>query len=345
MTIASHTTKHRDKVSPRKSPLSILLKMWRRRCARVQKNAASITLCLLALLALSAVSAPDLGELCERSCEEDLMKKPLSPDDAMFIQYIKDQVLDPPQSEPVEPLTLDMVETPEWKDIGPWYSVMTTIRDIVNGIDNGTYVEVGSGDGELFSFSSQLEVVLGWQGLLIEPRPTVYQQARRTRKAAGANVCVAVENLHGKKFFWEPRNSDLSEILQKINYASATLLDHVTSEDRGDGELYSVQCLTLNSLIHAYTSKILKQRWPQLSLLVIDAHGAADMLSSLNGVQITMLVVRGSKEYMDINLIDETKRLKLTYHPKAHFTNHLLFIDRYIKIVYKEAINPEIKTV
>lgn len=55
------------------------------------------------------------------------------------------------------------------------------------------FVEVGAGSGVFKSHTVWLEAELGWQGLLVEPRPQAFSQLRRRRKAAAAQACVSDE--------------------------------------------------------------------------------------------------------------------------------------------------------
>ena len=64
--------------------------------------------------------------------------------------------------------------------------------------ENGTFIEVGGGDGESLSFTSQLEVLGNWKGLIIEPRKEAYQHMRSRRKAAGINACASGDDFHSK---------------------------------------------------------------------------------------------------------------------------------------------------
>ncbi|KAF2361794.1 hypothetical protein FHG87_007454 [Trinorchestia longiramus] len=329
-----------EKLSRQNSPLSLLLRMWHRRCARLARFAVSVS--LLVLLALTVLCISDLEQLCQegklqqpnnnpqelrfrdtlthsRLCKtyplthsplecmvESLTSAP-SADSPFFIQYIAEEVLDLPLSNPPAPLSL---EEP-----------------------NGTYVEVGSGDGEWFSLSSYLDIALGWSGLLVEPRKNEYDQARRRRKAAGANVCVSITLYHSKRYFWEPRNDHLPDTLKKISSASSTLAEFVTKEDMEDGETYLVQCFTLNALLHAYTRTVLHQNRPQITLLIIDVHhGIQEMLDSLKSVQITMLLLRISSEQ---DMVDLLELHDYTRRPSLLMKSHALFVHKDIEFVYK----------
>lgn len=47
---------------------------------------------------------------------------------------------------------------------------------------NGKFVEIGAGDGIKGSFTLYLEKALGWEGLLVEPWPHLYQRCRKKRE-------------------------------------------------------------------------------------------------------------------------------------------------------------------
>ena len=67
------------------------------------------------------------------------------------------------------------------------------------GTSNGTFIEMGALDGEKFSNTLGLEMLLGWRGVLIEASPSSYsrlQERRKNQLVINAAVCDAIRQVH-----------------------------------------------------------------------------------------------------------------------------------------------------
>lgn len=83
---------------------------------------------------------------------------------------------------------------------------------------DGVFVDVGAYDGEKFSNSLFFERYMNWNGLCIEPIPSVFEKLKSTRSAHCENVCVA--DFEGEADFVETDSRDekmLSGLVQNFD--------------------------------------------------------------------------------------------------------------------------------
>ena len=64
------------------------------------------------------------------------------------------------------------------------------VIDYYKGKEGGFFVDIGAGDGSLFSNSYLLEKKYNYKGICIEPLPTQYNQLVRHRNASCLNIAV-----------------------------------------------------------------------------------------------------------------------------------------------------------
>lgn len=84
------------------------------------------------------------------------------------------------------------------KDSGDWSQDGQSlyIDQLLNGKENGFYVEVGADDGENYSNSLFFEVFRQWSGILIEPNQESFaKMIQLNRKALHLNSCISSTNL------------------------------------------------------------------------------------------------------------------------------------------------------
>lgn len=68
------------------------------------------------------------------------------------------------------------------------------VINLLDGVEGGTFIEVGALDGVYHSNTLTLEREFGWSGWLIEALPEYAEKARRARKAKVITAAVGPEN-------------------------------------------------------------------------------------------------------------------------------------------------------
>ncbi|XP_064117782.1 protein Star-like [Macrobrachium nipponense] len=269
---------------------------------------------------------------CE-GCYIDLWTSHLLYDDQEIINYIKEQVLDPPQEHPPNPPRSEDLYNTTWEGIGDWIVVQTIIRSIFALRKNGLFVEVGAGDGVFLSHTSWLEVELGWKGLLIEPRNKPYKELRLRRKAASAMACASDEFFSKKDVFWTPILGDdiSSSLYNKISDGKSTLLTYVAPEDHHLGTTTSVQCFSLRALIFAAV-----ENTDTIDFLVIHTMGGeANILETVRDFTVLVLLIRYHTR-IDLDDIDgyaKTMDMKLYEGLKAIPNRYIIFVSNKVRFV------------
>lgn len=127
---------------------------------------------------------------------------------------------------------------------------------------NGFFVEAGAVDGFFESNTYFLERFCGWQGILIEPIPEMFQRIATNRPSAMAYNCALVP-------------FDFSDT--EVHLQPAHAMSHVvTSAGSKAGPSIAVPARTLNSIL-------LEVAPPQIDLLSLDVEGfEIDVLKGLD---------------------------------------------------------------
>ena len=66
------------------------------------------------------------------------------------------------------------------------------IDTLFNGMQRGTFIDIGAYDGETFSNSALLERAYGWRGVCIEPQPEAFAKLKAVRDCVCVNAAAGV---------------------------------------------------------------------------------------------------------------------------------------------------------
>ncbi|XP_068230115.1 uncharacterized protein [Palaemon carinicauda] len=111
-------------------------------------------------------------------------------DDPQLVSYVR-SLLQPPAPQHV-PYNL----TRHWrKDFSQYNQSIYLTQELLKGMRDGVFVELGALDGETHSNTLFLERELGWTGLLIEPHPGGFRNLTlKRRKAYSINAGASLTN-------------------------------------------------------------------------------------------------------------------------------------------------------
>ncbi|XP_045601735.1 protein Star [Procambarus clarkii] len=150
-------------------------------------------------------------------------------EDPALVTYIRRRLLDPPSSLSYN-LTYPEVEHQSQFDQSAYVD-----EDLLHGMKDGFFVEVGATDGEYLSNTLFLERKRNWTGLLVEPFPETYEKLlSKNRKAYSVNTAVALNSVSNEVFF------------KPIGYKG--VLSHIVDSSK---EAIKVKALPLYSILLA----------------------------------------------------------------------------------------------
>lgn len=124
-----------------------------------------------------------------------------------------------------------------------YYSQINQDREVIQHFKekrNGYFVELGASDGVNLSNTLTLEKYYEWDGICIEPLPSVYEKLVQNRKCKCYNYLVSDKNGVEEELF-EAQDNLLSGIKQDINCHK-----HILSNPKN---LYKMQTKTLTSVL------------------------------------------------------------------------------------------------
>ena len=70
------------------------------------------------------------------------------------------------------------------------YGQDQVVFELLGKPKTGVFIDIGANDGLTFSNSFLFEEK-GWQGICIEPHPTIFSELQNTRKCHCVNACIA----------------------------------------------------------------------------------------------------------------------------------------------------------
>jgi FkbM family methyltransferase len=108
---------------------------------------------------------------------------------------------------------------------------------------DGFFIEVGANDGYLQSNTYYLEKVLGWQGVLVEAIPELYERCRKQRKKAHVYNCALVAK-------------DYEESTIEINFANLMSVVEGARKTFDEQSKHIADGIRLQKLAKSYTVRV-----------------------------------------------------------------------------------------
>ena len=156
---------------------------------------------------------------------------------------------------------------------------------------NGVFVDIGANDGVTISNSLYFERELGWQGVAIEPVPSIFEELKRNRKCHVLNGCLTPQP--GKAKFLEVVGSPnmLSTLaIHNVGLTARRLRKNAQRHDATIVEI-DVECFTLDSIVRRFSLA-------QIDFLSVDTEGGElEILQSVNWDATPVQVVSVENNY------------------------------------------------
>lgn len=188
---------------------------------------------------------------------------------------------------------------------------------------NGFFVEVGADNGLTNSNTAFFEKTLSWQGICIEPKPSVFPELCKNRGCLCENVAIS-NNTQTEVRFLEiyGYGRQLSGIVGKYDPRH---LDRIESEKKNSKCLGSkeilVKAVTLENLLNKYN-------FNHIDLLSIDTEGGeVDILNSIDFSKVSVDVIIVENNYKD-NYVEQVSVLKKDYVLYHRIASDEIYISR-----------------
>ena len=116
----------------------------------------------------------------------------------------------------------------------------------------GVFIDVGANDGLTFSNSFLFEEK-GWQGICIEPHPTIFSELQNNRKCHCVNACIADKDGWVDFLAVEGPSHMLSGIYSFMDRHHRERIEKEIAEHGGNKTLIKVEALTPATLLKRYS--------------------------------------------------------------------------------------------
>ncbi|XP_042223519.1 uncharacterized protein LOC121867577 isoform X2 [Homarus americanus] len=142
---------------------------------------------------------------------------------------------------------------PPWENITSYKAIERTIRDLLGNTVGGVFVEMGSQDGLWLSNSWWLEVVQGWQGLLVEADPLNYIELRASpRTSRTLPVCVTTGDIPKQELMVRRRHPELWNTTLGMHQRGQSMMARSAAPTNLYlGETWNTTCYPLFSVLAA----------------------------------------------------------------------------------------------
>ncbi len=184
------------------------------------------------------------------------------------------------------------------------------VEKLFPGKQTGTFIDIGANDGITFSNTYVLEK-MGWNGIAVEPIPSVYEKLVRNRQCT--TVCGCVAGKSGKERFRVIIG--YSEMLSGlVNEYDSKHLKRIEGELGSYGGLYQdieVVCYNLNELLE-------NRSMFQVDYLSIDVEGAEyAILKSIDFNRFRISVIGVENNYADYRIPHLLRKRGFHFHSKV----------------------------
>ena len=174
---------------------------------------------------------------------------------------------------------------------------------------NGVFIDIGAHDGVSLSNSYFFEKSLGWEGMCIEPIPTLFKELDKNRDCIKINGCAWNEDTTKKFRLIKGYAEMLSGIVDTYEPEHAKRIDDECRSMNGEYEDIEMTCYNLNGLLE-------KHRLYEIDLLSIDTEGSElDILKSVDFNKFKINIILVENNYNDNNLREflTSKNYKLVH--------------------------------
>jgi len=159
----------------------------------------------------------------------------------------------------------------------------------------GTFVDIGANDGITFSNTYLLEE-MGWNGLAVEPIPSLYEKLAKNRQSITVNGCVAPRSGKGRFRVVTGYSEMLSGLVDEYDPRHIERIERELDSHGGEYKDIEVNCYNFNELLES--NGIF-----QVDFLSIDVEGAEyEILNSIEFDRIQISVICVENNYSDCRI-------------------------------------------
>ncbi|XP_050726933.1 uncharacterized protein LOC127003871 isoform X1 [Eriocheir sinensis] len=236
-----------------------------RRCLNERGHWRLLAVWLLALTVALGMQAAGLSQASETACGlvtcpapelpsrpevEVLVEGPLNERDERLIEWVRAGAgghLLPPSAAPYD---IPDNNIGNWKGSDGWIFYVSQVEKYFGKKEGGFFVEAGGLDGYMLSTTLRLEQQQRWEGLLVEPRPDMFEQLlTRHRKAHAGRFCLSEKSYPHKTSFWMSPDYSRGDVVYSA--LGSQLFEKVKPEQRERGSVVSALCLPLATLLRS----------------------------------------------------------------------------------------------
>lgn len=165
------------------------------------------------------------------------------------------------------------------------------VHQLLNCKLNGTFVDIGANDGETISNTVLLERDFGWNGIAIEPIPSIFEKLKSNRRCHMVHGCITPKA--GKAKFLEMVGGThmLSTLaIHNVGLNARRLKKSAKRHNATINEI-DIECFTLHSLLEKFGIK-------EVDFLSVDTEGGElEILKSIDFDKVTVRVVSVENNY------------------------------------------------
>jgi FkbM family methyltransferase len=154
-------------------------------------------------------------------------------------------------------------------------------EEFFKGQKTGFFLDIGAHDGVTYSNSAYFESV-GWDGVAVEPNPSVYSQLNRNRNCQKFNGCIASESGNVNFRQISGYSEMLSGVVETYDNRHISRINNEILDKGGSYTDISVPCLNFRDLVSQYKIE-------RINFLSIDVEGGE--LEILHNIDFGLVVI------------------------------------------------------
>lgn len=174
---------------------------------------------------------------------------------------------------------------------------------LLNGMQHGTFIEIGANDGITYSNTCYMERKLNWNGIAIEPLPKSYEQLKKNRTCTTIQGCVSNQKGQVEFLAIEGYAEMLSGIIDKYDKKHTKRIKKELNKYGGEKEVISVDCYTMNEIAEEHGIS-------RVDYMSIDTEGGEfEILKSIDFKKLNVQILSVENNYRSLSLIKFMKEL------------------------------------
>jgi len=167
------------------------------------------------------------------------------------------------------------------------------IAELLNNKKEGTFLDIGANDGITISNTYYLEKELNWNGVAVEPIPSIFAKLQSTRKCGLVNGCIAPSAGVARFIELSGQTNMLSTLANNNSGLTARRIRNNLSRHGSNLKEIEVKCYTFAGIVQEHKLR-------NIDFLSIDTEGGElEIIKEIDFDRVNVKIISVENNYFD----------------------------------------------